>query len=170
MKTFSGEQIEVIREALKEALHLAVWTLAFHGRDRGTDRQEKMLDDLEGQARKVDPLVRSAFSSLDAEPVQPSSGAESAESLIEYIKAYAEGWPRKSVTDRQQRTYILETIAKLEALFSTPKAEPQKPKVPLSMLERAYAAGMAAITNPRSIAIYEHKDNAAMAGYDVEDV
>lgn len=56
-------KVEVER-GLKDALYLAVSTLAFHGRDRGTDRQDSMLDGLEEVARKADPTIRAALAAL----------------------------------------------------------------------------------------------------------
>ena len=54
-----------LREALDKSLQFACLTLAFHGRDRGTDHQEKMLDDLEVLARELDPLVREQIEVLN---------------------------------------------------------------------------------------------------------
>lgn len=47
-------------DVVQEALEFACLTLAFHGRDRGTPRQEKMLDDLEVLARRLDTTCRTA--------------------------------------------------------------------------------------------------------------
>lgn len=56
--------VERIHEGLQRALEMAVLTLAFHGRDRGGDRWEKTLDNLEELARKTDPIIRAALSAM----------------------------------------------------------------------------------------------------------
>ena len=63
------------REALQKGLEFAVLTLAFHGRDRGTDREAKMLDDLEQLARELDPLMRQAIASLESRLGHPDDEA-----------------------------------------------------------------------------------------------
>jgi len=60
-------------KVLTDALYLAVATLAFHGRDRGTDRQERMLDGLEKLAKELDPRIRAARDDLRTTP--PASDA-----------------------------------------------------------------------------------------------
>lgn len=63
------------REALQKGLEFAVLTLAFHGRDRGTDREAKMLDDLEQLARELDPLMRRALVAIDSRSGHPDDEA-----------------------------------------------------------------------------------------------
>jgi len=64
-----------LREALQASLEFACLTLAFHGRDRGTDRQERMLDDLEELARKLDAQVRKALATPPASDAAVPAGA-----------------------------------------------------------------------------------------------
>lgn len=87
-----------LREALQASLEFACLTLAFHGRDRGTDRQERMLDDLEELARKLDPQMRKALASTDmagAEKLAQDSETLAAQatstSEAEQLRAYARG-------------------------------------------------------------------------------
>lgn len=63
------------REALQKGLEFAVLTLAFYGRDRGTDREAKMLNDLEQLARELDPLMRQAIASLESRSGHPDDAA-----------------------------------------------------------------------------------------------
>lgn len=59
---------------LNDALYLAVCTLAFHTRDRGTDRQEAMLDSLETLALALDTHVRAVQADLAARSAQIVGG------------------------------------------------------------------------------------------------
>ena len=79
----AGERKPDLRTVLTEALYFAVCTLAFHGRDRGTDRQEKMLDDMEDLARDLDPRVRAALAVLS--PALDNTAVEGLRTALEPV-------------------------------------------------------------------------------------
>jgi hypothetical protein len=81
-----------LNTVLTEALYFAVCTLAFHGRDRGTDRQEGMLDDLEKLARDLDPRIRAARASLSTVAAANDEGvAEAFEAAAQVCDERAAG-------------------------------------------------------------------------------
>lgn len=56
---------ETLQDALKQALYLAVATVAFIGRDEGTDRLQSTLDGLVNVALRTDPVIRRAIALLE---------------------------------------------------------------------------------------------------------
>ena len=60
----SAKVMEEAERVLNRGLELAVLTLAFHGRDRGTNRLESTLDGLEELARKHETEARPAIAAL----------------------------------------------------------------------------------------------------------
>lgn len=65
--------VEGMREALGKAHLFAVLTLAFLGRDRVTDRQEQMLDDLQREAASIEATLRAALTASE----QPAKEGQS---------------------------------------------------------------------------------------------
>ncbi|QBE91459.1 hypothetical protein DRN02_005055 [Sphingomonas paucimobilis] len=57
---------DAVREAVQKGLEFVAVTLAFLGRDRGTDRESKTLDGLAIEARALDPIMREALAALDS--------------------------------------------------------------------------------------------------------
>ena len=75
---------DAVREAVQKGLEFVAVTLAFLGRDRGTDRESKTLDGLAIEARALDPIMREALAALDSLTVATGlvfSGAGSLQAL-----------------------------------------------------------------------------------------
>jgi hypothetical protein len=62
------------RAVLEKALEFACMTIAFIGRDQGTDRIDRTLSDLTGEAIKLERQLRPALASL--QQPQPVEGEE----------------------------------------------------------------------------------------------
>lgn len=68
---------DAVREAVQKGLEFVAVTLAFLGRDRGTDRESKTLDGLAIEARALDPIMREALAALDSRAGDAGEGKAS---------------------------------------------------------------------------------------------